>query len=149
MRSLLWGLFLICELVIASGCLFFPHLREGIVDLGVTAEDRKRLLTPEITKFHQAVDANRLMMALSFVAEDHVDEIKQQLRRTGREERIMERNLEVIEFDDDAKVAEVEVLVRYYRLSQPIVKDRYEHERWEYDRFKNWRLTKRDFSPVE
>ena len=88
--------------------------------------------------------------ALEFVVPEERDRLREGIREHRmKKERIVESKVEDVIFDDDARTADVEMTIRYYRTPVYIVKDRLEVQKWSFVGVgTGWLLSEREVTDI-
>ena len=132
------------------GCVAFAPLIKTYSEIGVSREDRVRLLESNVNEFHDAVYWGRSQTALSLAKEESRNELRQLIRSIRKsKQKIVESKIEFVDFDEDAYEAEVEVLVKYYEEPYYIVRDRTEKQKWEFETASGWKFVTLEDSTEE
>lgn len=125
-----------------SGCILAPTL-DSIQKAGLTEASRMSLLTIAIRDFHEAMQWGDDGAVLALVSQDGQLAVREQLRGTSKDERVVESKVEEVMFSDSAYKADVEVTTRYYQAPFYIVRDRLEKQNWVFSLTDGWKLDKR------
>jgi len=80
------------------------------------------------------------LQALSFAEPDSQATIRQFLVQHGKDERVVESEIESIEFSPDAYAAIVNSRVRYYRVPYYVVEERQENQEWSFSLSGGWKI---------
>ena len=136
-------LFLIFVIFVCTGCPLVPFI-DSFKKMGATEVDRKNMLKKTVDSFHNKVLAGEFMHISDFILPESKDEVILGLRKNRKTEKIVETNIDLIDFDEDAKNAEVEVIVRYYKIPYFIVLDRIEKQEWTFVGVRShWKLVRK------
>jgi len=123
-----------------SGCILVPAI-DSMSELGVRRSDRERLLAQDVKKFNEALYWGSPLEALKFAADDARVDIQNHIAARRSDERIVENKIHAVKFlDDGAYEADVEVLVKYYRVPFYTVQERNEKQSWEFSLAGGWKL---------
>ncbi|MCI5064746.1 hypothetical protein MRY87_03360, partial [bacterium] len=128
--SLVLALFL-CAFAFGSlpGCILVPFINSA-KQSGLMREDRERLLQEEVTKFHRVRFWGKPMQALAFASREGRGEVEDFLRAHSKNEKVVESEVELIDYAEDAYEAIVSARVKYYRIPYYIVEERIEKQDW-------------------
>ncbi|MCB0336139.1 MAG: hypothetical protein KDD62_07525, partial [Bdellovibrionales bacterium] len=113
-------------------------------EMGVTKEDRARILENDVKQFNYAIAEGRSMAALKYVQDEYQSEFKDQLRGVSRDEKIVDASVSFVDLSEDGYHADVEMLVRFFNKSRMIVNERLEKQRWYFSMSDGWRLGDRE-----
>lgn len=133
---------LILVSVSLSGCIILAPFIQAWKNVGATAEDRRALLGIQIKKFGDALYWGKGEAAL-YVDKDADDSVRSGLSIDREEIRVVETKVKHIDYADDTYTAEVEFLIRFYRIPYYIVTDSKEKQTWKFRLGDNWWLTNR------
>ena len=127
-----------------SGCFLAPAI-DSFNKLGVTKADRMQLLPVNVKRFNEALYWARPEEALSYVADAQRADIAKSLKDLKRSEKIMESNVEEVNFTEDAYGADIEVQVRYLSITRPtnVIQIRTEKQNWKFSVSDGWQLVSR------
>ena len=127
-----------------SGCFLAPAI-DSFNKLGVTKADRMQLLQVNVKRFNEALYWARPEEALTYVADTHRTDIAKSLKDLKRSEKIMESNVEEVNFTEDAYGADIEVQVRYLSITRPtnVIQSRTEKQNWKFSVSDGWQLVSR------
>ena len=125
--------------------LFLPALLAAALTSCTTAtnltagpQNREQLLQSQLPVFHRAVYWGKLDEAMEFVDPAIRSSFISRQQSTRRAENLVEMNVDKVEFAEDSKSATVDVIVRYFRKPQYLVKERREQETWAFSRADGW-----------
>ncbi len=121
-----------------SGCILVPFI-DSYKSIGVQRGDRERLLQEELVQFNRARFWGEKSQALQFTKPESRKEI-QKLLRSQKDERIVESEVEFIDFIDEGYEANVSTMVKYYRVPYYVVEDRIENQGWAFTHASGWKL---------
>lgn len=142
-------LLLLTGLVLAlGGCGLGAMAVEGFSQVGATESARKRLLQKDMKRFHSGLYWGKPGVVVQYVVPEMEDVFKAEMRESKRKERIVEHQVELVDFSDDAYEATVEVLVKYYEVPYYMVKDRLEREQWQFSMGQGWKISSRERLPM-
>lgn len=113
--------------------------------MGASEDDRKALLGPQVKKFGEALYWGK-GEAILFVDPAASADIKKTLTTQREDMRVVETKMRSVDFEDGARTAKVELLVKYYRIPFYIVTDSLEKQVWKFEVGGTWRLLKRDLT---
>ena len=139
MRKLILVVFISVSL---SGCFLAPAI-DAVGNVGITKNDRTRLLPKSVKKFHEALYWRKQNEALTYTTEESRELFAQEFRQALKKERIVESKVEAMDFSEDGREATVEVMVKYYVEPYYMVNERLEHQDWEFNISDGWRIASR------
>ena len=129
-----------------TGCQILVPVIDGFKQMGVTEGDRKNLLKPQVQGFQGAIGGGDLDGALSYLHSD-APQLRQavidEIRRTKHKEKVVDSQIDMVIYADDANRADVEVLVKYFRVPYYVVNRRVEMGEWEFSLNDGWKLKAR------
>ncbi len=134
---------LLLNLILCSGCILVPMI-DSVERSGVNSSGRQALLHETITEFHHALFWGQANEALEYVSPQHADTMRTELRSKRDKERVVESDVELVDFSPDSFNASVEVTERFHDFSTNSVSSRLEIEKWEYSMLDGWKLVSRD-----
>lgn len=150
------ALFLVLFLsTFCSGCILTPFI-SSMHDMGVTKSARANLLKKDVRDFHLALQIADPVRAARYISRDEPEEdeetanratvrrILDDMRRSKREEKIVDSDVDFIDLSEDGYSADVEVVVQYFQVPHYIVKRRAERERWEFTTRTGWQVVERE-----
>ena len=146
MKSTRHFFFLAAVLLISlclSGCLILAPFIQAWKNVGATADDRRALLNQQMKKFGDALYWGKGEAAL-FVDRSADASVRKGLTIDRDEIRVVETKLKNVEYSDDTYTAEVEFLIRFYRIPFYIVTDSKEKQIWKFHLGDNWFLAERE-----
>ncbi|RMG41072.1 MAG: hypothetical protein D6719_09300 [Candidatus Dadabacteria bacterium] len=120
---------------------------ESISDIGATPASRKQKLTKDLKRFHNGLYWGQAGVVLGYVVDDKRDEFKRDMILSKKREKIVDHEIELVDFSDDARSAEVDVTVKYYEVPYYIVKSRLEREEWQFSMKEGWKIASRKILP--
>ncbi|MCB0353970.1 MAG: hypothetical protein KDD64_10610 [Bdellovibrionales bacterium] len=129
-------------LLCLQGCIIAP-LIDSFKETGISESDRQRLLERQVKEFHQALFWGKPSLALDIAEEESRDELRRFMRDTKRKERIIESQIEYLDFDDGSTEADVDVAVKYYRIPYYVVNERIERQHWRFSYASGWKFVSR------
>jgi hypothetical protein len=133
--------FLIGLLLSSSGCILAPAI-DSISKVGIRAADRENLFQKEFQKFHEARYWSDPLTATAFCVEAERVNCGNNFRKSAKNERVIESNIDSVEFVDESYTAIVEVRVKAYEIPYYVVKERIEKQRWTFTLTNGWKLEK-------
>ena len=136
----------VIALMLLNGCAAVPII-SGLRELGVSADARQELLRNELRSFNRAFQAGKTEAVLGYVAKESEDlrlMLRDQMRNTRGKERVVEYEIDFIDFSEGAWEADVETTVRYFQVPYYIVKDRFEKQKWRFNASDGWKLVSRE-----
>lgn len=129
--------------VVFSGCFLAPAI-DSFKRLGVTRDDRMRLLAPQVKKFEESMSWDDSSSALAMVDEKQRVALSGEFRRQLKSERVVDHKIVNLEFSDDAYTATAEVVVRAFKVPYYVVRERTELQKWRFNVSDGWKLTGRE-----
>ena len=126
---------------LALTVLFALSLSACTAMSNITASSSKRqeMLRTSVNQLHRLSDRGQVTEALEIVNPESrsafVD--KQEADKKGKE-RVIEKTIETVDFNDDSDQATVHVAVRYFRKPHMVVMERKEEEQWSYSATEGW-----------
>ncbi|MCB0318579.1 MAG: hypothetical protein KDD56_07465 [Bdellovibrionales bacterium] len=140
--------FLLIICVTLSACPAVP-LIQSFKDIGATESDRQTLLANEVKEFNISRYWGS-SDALTRVTPDAQDLVRSEILRAKRsKERIVESNVEFMNFEEDAYKATVDLAVRYFSVPSYIVHERYERQHWVFSISEGWKMNNLQVNPDE
>lgn len=133
------GLFF-CAVFILQGCFLVPAI-DSFKKLGVTREDRVKLLAPEIKRFEECLGWDDNFSALAYVDKEKRSAVSQQFRDRLKSERVVDHKIVSIDFSEDGYSATAEVIVRAYKVPYYVVQEHTEIHKWRFNLSDGWKLT--------
>lgn len=134
---------LLCLFLVLPGCFLAPTM-DSISRAGLTPGDREALLPERIKKYGDSLYWGNPNQALAFVDPGAKEKILDELRSRSPDEKIVETKVLIMDFNEDAFVANVDVLIRSYKVPFYIVNERKERQVWNFSFTKGWRLASSD-----
>ncbi|MDD2941664.1 MAG: hypothetical protein PHC51_01745 [bacterium] len=98
-------------------------------------QTRATLLDQNVKEFNRALYWGTVTDALKLVSADQRHEFIEDFRKRGRGEKIIDIQVEVIDFSEDKPVALVDIITRYYSSPDYVVMEKRERQEWQYYRF--------------
>lgn len=135
-------LLLVSACFVQQGCFLAPAI-DSFNKLGVTESDRKALLGERIHRFRDALYWGEPGEAIAFVLPQSRQMLEPAFRRIRKEEKIVDSRLESVEFLENGYKADVEMIVKYYRVPYYVVNERTEKQVWEFNMSDGWLLSER------
>jgi len=132
---------LIC--VTLSSCWLAPSI-DSIQRAGVNVSGRQKLLSETLTDFHHALFWGSTTEAMDFVSPAKSDELRILLKSHRKLGRVVESNVEFVDFSSDAYAADVEVTEKFHDFATNSLNTRLELEKWEYSFNEGWKLISRE-----
>ena len=126
-----------------AACVLAPAI-DSFQKLGVTPADRRGLFQTRFSRFQESMSWGRPEDVVAFIAGDKRRDIARDLTRILSEERIVEVKIALLEFSDDAFDAELDVLVRSFKVPYYVVNERRERQKWEFGMSGGWKLVGRE-----
>lgn len=121
-----------------SGCVALAPVMQTYSQIGVSEGDRMRLLDTSLSEFSNAVYWGNANKALTFASDQAKEDLKNHIRQASKQEKVVETEVEFVDYDDDVYAAEVDVLVKYYKVPQYVVKERRERQFWQFSVASGW-----------
>lgn len=126
-----------------SGCFLVPFV-DTFQKSGITESSRKELLPQKLKSFYTNVRARRFFDMSEYLHPDRRDTLLTAMRKNRKTEKVTDSEIDYIEFFDDARTAEVHVLVSYFHKPYYVVQQRLEKQIWKfYGSRSSWRLYQR------
>ncbi len=122
-----------------SGCILVPFI-DSARQSGFRESDRQRLLQEQVVKFNRARMWGKPTQTLAFAEPESQATLRAFLNKHGRDERVVESEVESIEFSADAYAAVVNSRVRYYRVPYYVVEERHENQEWSFSLSDGWKI---------
>jgi len=153
MRSLLRLCLLVFLLVSTSSCVLMPIIN-GFNEMGATSSSRQELFKTAVKAFNNAMQSGDMTTAIAFIDKENIElrtQVKTELRRNKRKEKIVNSEIDFVEFDDSSYKAEVEIRTKFYIIPYYIVNERLEIEEWEFSTLneKKWHLISRKIEKID
>jgi hypothetical protein len=130
-------------------CVAVSSFIQAYSEIGMSESDRAGLLTKTMKDYGNAVywgDAGKI---LAFSTEDFQESLKGQLRKAKGKERVVETEVDFVDFKEESNLAEVDFKVKYYKVPYYVVEERRELLTWKFDLGSGWKLSAREELPVE
>lgn len=131
-----------------QSCILAPFI-DSFSQAGVTKNDRMRLLGEEVQRFNEALYWGRPDEALRFARADARATLQPGIRKLAKEEKVVDAKVEYVDFAEDAYSAEVNMVVRSYKVPVYIVQNRNEKQKWDFSLTDGWKLVSREEVPVD
>lgn len=147
MKRLLTYILVLALMLSTSGCILMPFIN-GFREIGATADSRRELLQKRIKAYNLAMRGGDMTLAVSCVEKDNQElreEIKAEIRKSKSKEKVVDNEIEYVEFDDDVYKADIEVKIRYYNVPFYVVNEKIEKTKWEFHS-SEWWLKSREIS---
>lgn len=113
-----------------NSCVLVPFI-DSYKNIGVTESDRQSLFAKQIKEFQNNIYWGNYNKALTFASEGSALIIKESLK-DYKEKKVVEFKSDDVVFSDSSKIAKAHVVVKYYNLSQYVVKEQHVEETWEF-----------------
>ena len=123
-----------------DACVLVPFI-DSYKEMGVTEGDRQELLAKTLKNFQDYIYWGQYNNALSFADEEKGLDIKKSFNRY-KEVKIVTMKTDDVTFLNSSKEANVNVIVKYYKIPQYIVVDEVVNETW-YFNMGNWKIKER------
>jgi hypothetical protein len=140
--KLMLAILVLLTAISLQGCVLDPII-EGLSELGLTEQDRQRMLSEDIKHFNDALYWGSSTEALSFALPESRQDLSNSLREHSRDERIVESKIESLDFQPGAYEAQASVVVKYYRVPVYLVTERVEEQKWKFALSEGWKLVSR------
>jgi hypothetical protein len=132
--------FLLLSVVLClQGCILVPFINSA-KQSGLLQSDREGLLEKDVERFHRIRFWGKTMKALSYTNREHRDQVRDYLRAHSDDEKVVESEIEFIDFFEESYKAEVLVQVKYYRVPYYVVEERIEKQQWEFSVGSGWKV---------
>ena len=128
-----------------SGCVIFAPFIQAWRNVGASESDRIALLGQQIKRFGEALYWGKGEAAL-FVDKEATEDVRKGLNIDREDLRVVETKIKNIEYEQEAYLANVEFVVRYYRVPYYVVSTAKETHVWKFRLGDNWKLLKRETS---
>lgn len=142
-RKLATVLLLAMAIASLSGCIVLAPFIQAWKNVGATADDRRALLGQQVKKFGEALYWGK-GDAVLFVDRDADSQVRKGLSIDRDDIRIVETKLKNVEYSEDTYTAEIEFLIRFYRIPFYVVTDSKEKQVWKFRLGDNWWLVNRE-----
>ncbi len=131
-------LLLLTFLFFLNSCVALAPVMETYRQMGVSEADRMQLLEQRVREFHDSIYWGRPHTALQLSDESARPDLRRRVRDRRRKEKLVDSKVDFVEFDDDAYEAKVDVLIRFYRVPNYVVKERVETQDWRFSTVSGW-----------
>jgi len=135
---------LVLVLFSLSSCAAVAPLFQAYSQIGVTENDRMVLLDENLKDFQEALYWGDPGAAIAMADASSHSSLRHQIKESKRSERIVESKIEMVEFSENAYRADVEVMVKYFKVPYYIVKERFEKQYWEFSTGSGWQFMSRE-----
>ena len=125
-----------------QGCVALVPIVKSYSEIGVTEGDRMALLEEKVDTFNDAMYWGKMQRALEMSDKTNHDSLRRELRRRKKEERVVETEIEFVDFSEEAYKANVDVLVKYFKVPFYVVNERLERQEWEFETGMGWKFVK-------
>ena len=139
------GLFIFMITILLSGCVVLAPFIQAWKNVGASEADRIVLFNQRIKRFGEALYWSKGEAAL-YVDSDADASVRKNLTMTRENIRVVESRIKDVTYEDNAFTAQVEFVVRYYRIPYYIVLDETEKQVWKFHIGDNWYLLKREMT---
>ncbi len=126
-----------------NACVLAPFI-QSFKEIGVTEADRIVLFEKTMKDFEVAWQAGRLSRVLRYADESNRDSLSQLLRKSKKNEKVVDITVDDVAFNEDAREADAEVIVKYYEVPYYVVNERIEMEKWIFTVNTGWRLKSKE-----
>jgi hypothetical protein len=115
-------------------CACSTRYLETVEDVIASSTARKDMLDERLSVFNHNLYWGSIDVASSYVHDDKRHDFHRQNQQRKKAERLVDFEIDSIDFNDDVRMATVQVSVRYFRIPSYIVQTRKEQQTWEYSR---------------
>lgn len=122
-----------------SGCVVIAPFIDGFKKMGATPADRRGLFNQSIKAFGDSLYWAKGETGM-FVHPDADPKLRKKLNEVNEDIRIIETKVKNLEFDDGSHEANLDVIVKYYKVGHNIVTERKEHQVWKFSMSSGWQL---------
>ena len=134
------------SLLFLTPCLCSCAIVAGTIDsfrrVGLTAKSREGLFTPALTKFNEVLGWGDITLALTLVTDSYRTELRDQLMRDKDKVKVIESNIDLVEFGDDSYTAEVFMSVKAYTVPFYIAETTKKKQTWVFSLSDGWKISK-------
>lgn len=130
-------LFIILNIVCLQGCVIAPVI-DAYSQIGLSRGDRERLLTKQVKAFNEKLYWGKPAEAMQYVKDAERGKAAGELKAITEGVRIVESQIDGIEYDESSYKAAVTVLVKSYKVPYFVVTDRKERQHWEFSFSNGW-----------
>jgi hypothetical protein len=116
-----------------TSCAFVALSFESVRRSGLTADSRKQLLPEFLSGFVEAITVTDATRALAYASEDFKPELRNRLIKNRGKIKVIDNEIVLSEFSDDARRAEITVQHKFYRIPVYIAEEKLEKQIWIYD----------------
>ncbi len=136
---------IVLVLLVASlqGCVLAP-LIQSYKQIGVSESDRQRLLQDSVNNFQRALYWGQAGEAIALTEDGSQEELRRLIRDSRKSEKIVESKVDFVEYGQDSMDADVEVVVKYYKVPFYVVNERIERQKWNFSYSSGWRYVSRE-----
>ena len=127
MKKILLALVLAISL---SGCLLVPFIN-AYNEMGWSPESRKELLSKSLKRYSNSLSSQNIQDLANFITADKRYELARGF--VDPNTKMVDGRINFIDFDSDAKKANIDFVVRYYQIPFYVVKERTEKLTWEFE----------------
>lgn len=106
------------------------------------ASTRRQMLQTKLTQFHRQTTRGQFDIAIESVSKDAQETFISKLEREKKKERVVEKEVDDVVFNEQSDAATVSVLVRFFKQPGYVVLERKESEEWAYDTTEGWKWIK-------
>lgn len=135
--------FVLGLLACLQGCVLAP-LIQSYKQIGVSESDRQQLLQDSVKDFQRALYWGQAGEAVALTEEASQEELRKLIRTSRKSEKIVESKVDYVEFGDESMDAEVEVVVKYYKVPFYVVNERTERQKWNFSYSSGWKYVSRE-----
>lgn len=130
---------LVCSVLGLTGCVLAPFI-DSVKRSGAFEKDRQAALYKDMQTFQTARYWQSPADMGAFIDSDASPNLSQQLSPRRKEERITESEVENVVFAPDSYEADVDIIVRLFKLSSNVVQERKEHQVWKFSHSGGWKI---------
>jgi len=144
-------LIIVCLLLLAVcpllGCPIIAGTMDSVRRVGLTASSRESLLSPALTKFHEALSWGDLGAALAMVKDEKRNELRDQFLRDKDKVKVIETSVDLAEFDSDGYAATVYITSKAYTIPFYVIQKTKSKQTWEFSLSDGWKLASKESMP--
>ena len=100
-----------------------------------SGQKKQAMLAKRVDQFHKAIYWKSNAEAAAMVAPEARASFENELMRPLRKAKIVEIEIDEIDFADDPEVVDVSVEIQYFEVPTYIVKTKIGYEKWRFERF--------------
>lgn len=130
---------LLAVCVSLSGCILVPFI-DSFKESGVAESDRVRLFDKQIRQYNYALADGRSGRLLAFVEPESKESLRPQFRNLFKDQKIVDTRVDMVDFEEESYVANVDLEIRYFKVPQYVVQSRIEQQQWKFTLGSGWQL---------